>query len=198
GPKDKSKEGDRQLGVPRGTGQGPQRHRRQAVRLGEGRHHRAAVLGRARLRLHRQRRRDPVLDQRPSGPRGARLLPRRALIGGLLTAAILVIAGWTFLNAAVAWAYIAAFVAFEFWLLRALAIGKGPVAAGEAPYWFSAEEAELVGRYRFYFTWPQRAKAASSVLAAIGLTALLLAPWLTYKHAFLQAVVIGVNLFAVA
>jgi hypothetical protein len=112
---------------------------------------------------------------------------------------VLVLAGWTFLNAGVAWAYIAAFVAFEFWLLRALSAGgRAPVTAGEAPYHFSADEAELVGRYRFYFTWPQRAKAASSVLAAIGLTALVLAPWLTYKHAFLQAIVIGVNLFAVA
>jgi hypothetical protein len=112
---------------------------------------------------------------------------------------VLVLAGWAFLNAAAAWAYIVAFVAFEFWLLRALAAGgKGPVTAGEAPYYFTAEEAELVRRYRFYFTWPERARAASSVLAAVGLTALLLAPWLTWKQAFLQAVVIGVNLFAVA
>ena len=112
---------------------------------------------------------------------------------------MLVLAGWTFLNATMAWAYIAAFVAFEFWLLRGIAAaGKGPVPVGETPYHFSADEAELVGRYRFYFTWPARARAASSVLAAVGLTALLLAPWLTYKQAFLQAVVIGVNLFAVA
>jgi hypothetical protein len=112
---------------------------------------------------------------------------------------VLVLAGWTFLDVAMAWVYIAAFAAFEFWLLRAVASGgRGPVAVGEPPYRFSADEAELVGRYRFYFTWPERAKAASSVLAAVGLTALLLAPWLTYKQAFLQAVVIGVNLFAVA
>lgn len=98
-----------------------------------------------------------------------------------------------------AWAYIAAFVAFELWLLRALAgAGRGPVAVGEAPYHFSEDEADLVRRYRFYFAWPSRARTASSVLAAFGLTALLLAPWLTYKHAFLQAAVIGVNLFAVA
>ncbi len=76
--------------------------------------------------------------------------------------------------------------------------GKGAVPAGERPYHFSAEESELVGRYRFYFTYPGRARAASSVLAALGLTALLLAPWLTYKQAFLQAALVGVNLFAVA
>ena len=112
---------------------------------------------------------------------------------------MLVLAGWTFLNATMAWAYIAAFVAFEFWLLRAVAAdGKAPVAVGEAPYHFTDQEAELIRRYRFYFTYPGRARAASSILAAVGLTALLLAPWLTYKQAFLQAIVIGVNLFAVA
>jgi len=36
------------------------------------------------------------------------------------------------------------------------------------------------------------------VLAAVGLSTLLLAPWLTYKQAFLPAAVIGMNLFAVA
>lgn len=112
---------------------------------------------------------------------------------------MLVLAGWSFLNATASWAYVAAFVIFELWLLRAIAAaGKGPVAAGEAPYHFSADEADLIGRYRFYFTYPAHARAASSVLAALGLTALVLAPWLTYKQAFLQAVVIGVNLFAVA
>lgn len=112
---------------------------------------------------------------------------------------MLVLAGWTFLDVAVAWAYIAAFIAFEFWLLRALATGgKGPVVVGEGPYYFSADEAELVGRYRFYFTWPERARAASSVLSALGLTGLALVAWLVYKHAFLQAAVIGVNFFAVA
>lgn len=121
------------------------------------------------------------------------------MLGGLLSAAILVLAGWSFLNAAAAWAYVAAFVIFELWLLRTMvAVGKGPVATGEAPYHFTADEAELIRRYRFYFAYPARAQAASSVLAALGLTALVLAPWLTYKQAFLQAIVVGVNLFAVA
>lgn len=112
---------------------------------------------------------------------------------------MLVVAGWTFLNVTAAWGYIAAFVVFELWLLRAMAAaGKAPVSVGEAPYYFGEDEADLVRRYRFYFTYPARARQASSVLAAVGLSALVLAPWLTYKHAFLQAVVIGVNLFAVA
>ena len=88
---------------------------------------------------------------------------------------------------------------FEFWLLRAVRdVGKAPVTIGEAPYHFTADEADLIQRYRFYFTYPARAQASSSVLAALGLTALVLAPWLTWKQAFLQAIVIGVNLFAVA
>ena len=112
---------------------------------------------------------------------------------------MLVLAGWSFLNVAAAWLYVAAFVLFEFWLLRAVAAGgKAPVAVGEPPYHFSADEAELVGRYRFYFTYPALARESASVLAAIGLTALVLAFWLLYKQAFVQAVLTGVNLLAVA
>jgi hypothetical protein len=36
------------------------------------------------------------------------------------------------------------------------------------------------------------------MLAAIGLSALLLTPWLAYKHAFVPAALIGVNVLAVA
>jgi hypothetical protein len=42
------------------------------------------------------------------------------------------------------------------------------------------------------------AQHAASTLSALGLSTLLLAPWLTYKQAYLPAVIIGVNLFAVA
>ena len=95
--------------------------------------------------------------------------------------------------------YVVLVAAIEFWLARRIrAVGITPVAPLEPPYHFSAEEAELVGRYRFYFTFPTIARDASSVLAAIGLTALLLAPWLTYKGAFFQAALIGANLFMVA
>jgi hypothetical protein len=115
-------------------------------------------------------------------------------------AAILLLAGFAALYPRVmAWAYVAAFMAFELWLLRRMAAaGKGPVAVDEPPYRFSAEEAELVTRYRFYFTYPVVAREASSVLAALGLTAIVLALWLTFVQAFLPAVLIGVNLFAVA
>lgn len=121
-------------------------------------------------------------------------------MGAYGSIAILFLAGWAALDPArTSWLYIGVLVAFELWLLRRIAaVGSGAVAAGEPPYHFSAEEAALVGRYRFYFTYPGIAHEAASVLAALGLSTLLLAPWLTYKFALLQALLLGVNLFAVA
>ena len=52
-------------------------------------------------------------------------------------------------------------------------------------------------RYRFYFTYPVLARDASSILAAVGLSGLVLALWLTFKQAFVPAALIGLNLFAV-
>ena len=120
-------------------------------------------------------------------------------MGGFGSVLVLLLAGWSFLNpGTVSWAYIAAFVAFELWLLRRIAaVGRAPVAPGEPPYQFSDEEAQLVARYRFYFTWPGVAKDASSVLAAIGLTALVLAPWLLFKQALFQAALVAINVLAV-
>jgi hypothetical protein len=120
--------------------------------------------------------------------------------GGLASVAVLLFAGWAALSPQpMAWVYIAVVALFELWLARRVAaVAAGPVMPGEAPYHFSAEEARLVQRYRFYFTYPVIARASSSVLAAIGLTALGLAPWLTYKLDFLPAALIGLNLFAVA
>jgi len=98
-----------------------------------------------------------------------------------------------------AWAYIAVVAAFELWLGRRVASARADaVLAGEPPYHFTEEEARLVQRYRFYFTYPALARGASSILAAIGLTGLVLALWLTYRFAFLPAALIGINLFAVA
>ncbi len=113
--------------------------------------------------------------------------------------AMLILAGWAALRPApMAWVYIAAVLAFEAWLLvRMRSLERGPVAVGEPPYRFSAEEAELVGRYRFYFTYPRLAAQAGSVLAAIGLSAMMLALWLTYRQAFVQAAIVGLDLFAV-
>jgi len=115
-------------------------------------------------------------------------------------AAALTLAGFAALYPRLApWAYIAAFVAFELWLAgRMGAVGKGPVAVNEPPYSFTAEEAELIARYRFYFTYPAIARESASVLSALGLSAIALALWLTFMQALLPAALIGLNLFAVA
>lgn len=120
-------------------------------------------------------------------------------MGPYVTVGMLLLAGWTFLNLKVSWAYLVAIVLFELWLAKRLAAaGRGAPAHGEPPYHFTPEEADFVGRYRFYFTYPQVARQSASVLAALGITALVLVPWLTYKLAFAQAVLVGVNLFLVA
>jgi hypothetical protein len=112
---------------------------------------------------------------------------------------MLILAGWAALTPEpMAWVFIGAFAAFELWLLaRMRSLGSGPAAVGEAPYRFTAEEAEFVGRYRLYFTYPALAAEAGSVLAAIGLSGLVLALWLTFKQAFVQSLLIALNLLAV-
>ena len=116
-------------------------------------------------------------------------------IGGYLSVGVLMLAGWTFLDPGVAWAYLAAAIAFEAWLhARASSMGRHPAAAGEPPYHFSEEEARVVGRFRFYFTETGLARGLASVLAAIGLTAILLAPWLAYRGAALPAGLVLVNM----
>jgi hypothetical protein len=113
---------------------------------------------------------------------------------------VLLFAGWAALSPdPMAWVYIGVVATFELWLVRrVMQAGAGAVEPGKPPYRFSDEEAALVQRYRFYFTYPALARECSSILAAIGLTALGLAPWLTYKRVLLPALLIGVNLFAVA
>jgi hypothetical protein len=98
-------------------------------------------------------------------------------MGGFGTVAVLLLAGWTFLEPALVWAYLAAALAFELWLAWKIAsVGRHPAAAGEAPYGFSEEEAQLVGRFRIWFTDQKLARSLGSILSALGLTALILAP----------------------
>jgi hypothetical protein len=113
--------------------------------------------------------------------------------------AVLILAGWAALDPArMSWAYLAAVVAFEAWLfVRMRAEERGPVPVDEPPYRFTTEEAELIGRYRFYFTFPTLSTQAASVLAAIGLSGMVLALWLSFRQAFVQGALIGLNLFAV-
>jgi hypothetical protein len=119
--------------------------------------------------------------------------------GAYLSLGFLFLGGFAALKPGVLpWVYVAAVLVFEMWLLRRIsAVGSAPVPPGEAPYHFTAEEAALVGRFRFYFTYPEIARHAASALAALGLSAIVLAPWLTFKQALLPAVLIGINLFAV-
>ena len=113
--------------------------------------------------------------------------------------AMLLLAGWAALEPRpMSWVFMAAVAAFELWLAQRMrAVDKGPVAVDEPPYRFTAEEAGLVARYRFYFTYPASAAQAGSVLAAIGLSSALLALWLPFRSAFPEGAVIGLNLFGV-
>ena len=116
----------------------------------------------------------------------------------LLSVVMLLLAGWAALEPRpMAWVFMAAVACFELWLAQRIGARRGPVPVREPPYHFTAEEAELVARYRFYFTWPATAALAGSVLAAIGLSSLLLALWLTYRQAFFEGAALGLNLFAV-
>ena len=121
-------------------------------------------------------------------------------MGGYGAVLVLLLAGWAALNPAfMPWFYIAAVLGFEGWLLlRIRQVGRDPVAVGEPPYAFDEEEAALVGRYRFYFTFPEISRNAASTLSAVGLTALALTPWLLYEVELLPAAIIGLNLLIVA
>jgi hypothetical protein len=113
--------------------------------------------------------------------------------------AMLGLAGFAALYPApMAWAYVAACAIFEFWLMRRMnAVARRPVPVDEAPYRFTAEEAGLVARYRFYFMFPVVARESASVLAALGLSALVLAPWLLFLQHFIPAMLLAMNLLAV-
>ena len=121
-------------------------------------------------------------------------------MGGYASIAFLILGGLAALNpGTVAWVYIGTVVAFELWLVRQIrSAGSGPVQPEAPPYHFTPDEAALVAHHRFYFKYPSMARQSASVLAALGLSSLVLALWLTYKHAFVQAGLIGLNLFAVS
>ena len=122
------------------------------------------------------------------------------MIGAWLSLAVLVLGGFAALHpATLVWVYFAAVLAFEGWLLGIVrSVGRREVRAGEPPYAFGEDEARLVERFPFYFTFPGIARHASSVLAAIGLSSLLLAPWLTFRMAYVPALIAAANLAPVA
>lgn len=120
-------------------------------------------------------------------------------MGAYAALGFLILAGITFLKTDASWLLIAAIAGFEAWLFfRIRKEGNAPAAVGEGPYHFTDEEAALIGRYRFYFTFPEVSRQASSALAAVGLTTLVLVPWMLYKVQFPQAILLGMNLFVVA
>jgi hypothetical protein len=113
--------------------------------------------------------------------------------------AVILLAGLAALYPApMAWAYVVGFMGFEFWLLRRMRRAeRRHVPVDEPPYHFTQDEVRLIARYRLYFIDPAFAREAASVLAALGLTALLLSPWLIFRQAFLPATLIAINLLAV-
>jgi hypothetical protein len=121
-------------------------------------------------------------------------------MGGWISLAVLLLAGFAALHpASITWLYFAAVLAFEGWLFGIVrSVGSPRVAPREPPYHFEADEARLVERYPFYFAFPGISRHSSSVLAAIGLSSLLLAPWLTYRMAYVPALIAAANLLPVA
>jgi len=121
-------------------------------------------------------------------------------MGAWLSLAVLMLAGFAALHPApMVWLYLGALFAVEAWLFGIVrSVRKGHVPAGEPPYDFTDAEARLAQRYPFYFTFPGIAKHASSVLAAIGLSALVLSSWLTWRVAYVPAALAALNLLPVA
>ena len=120
-------------------------------------------------------------------------------MGGWVSLAVFVLAGFAALHPApIAWLYVGAVAVLEGWLFGIMRSATGGrVAAGEPPYRFTEDEARLVGRYPFYFAFPGIAKHASSVLAAIGITSLVLGPWLAYRSSYVPALLAALNLLPV-
>ena len=117
---------------------------------------------------------------------------------GLGALAVAALVGWAFLAPAHgAWAFAAAEFAFLAWLARTLRGAKGAALTARAREPLDADEADIVQRYPFYFARPAAARECASTLAAIGLASLVLVPWLTYKLQWAQALLIGLQLFAV-
>jgi biotin transporter BioY len=118
---------------------------------------------------------------------------------GLGALAVLVVGGWAFLSpAAGAWAFAAAEFAFLAWLARQVRSADAAALHSRAREPLAPDEADLVRRYPLYFARPGFARECASTLAALGLASLVLVPWLTYKLQWVQAILVGVLVFAVA
>jgi len=95
------------------------------------------------------------------------------------------------------WAFAATEFAFLAWLARELRRSDAGALTARAREALDADEADIVQRYPLYFARPAIARECASTLAAVGLASLILAPWLTYKLQFAQAILIAVLIFPV-
>jgi hypothetical protein len=119
---------------------------------------------------------------------------------GIGAVAVISIALWSAIDPSFAsWVYVACFVliAQAGFMIKVANVPQDPVATGEPPYRFDREEAEVVQRYRYYFTYPESAGEIGSTLAAMGFVALMLSPWLAYKGEWIQAVLIGAHVILI-
>jgi len=107
---------------------------------------------------------------------------------------------WSSVDPAFAsWVYVVlvVFLAQAGFAIKILAVAGEPVAVNEPPYHFDRDEAQVIERFRYYFTNPVSAQEIASALSAMGLVALLLSPWLVYKQQLVQAALIGLQVFLI-
>ncbi len=117
---------------------------------------------------------------------------------GLGALGVATLVAWTLLAPqSGGWAFAATECLFLAWLARELRRADAARLKARARAALDADEGEIVQRYPLYFARPALARECASTLAAIGLASLILAPWLTYKVQWLQAILIGIQLFPV-
>jgi len=123
-------------------------------------------------------------------------------VGLLRIACILVIAALTIISfwhpRFASWTFLLIFIllieGYSF-LLVVLARKHSRVAAGQAPHFFSEDEAELVTKFAAHFRYPGITNELSLVVAANALAAVIFVPVLIYKTMYVEAALIGLNWF---
>jgi len=119
---------------------------------------------------------------------------------GIGAVAVISIAAWSAIDPSFAsWVYVACFVliAQTGFMIKTANVPRDPVPVDAPPYHFDRDEADLVQRYRYYFTYPESAREISSTLAAMGIVALALSPWLAFKQHWVQAVLIAAHIILI-
>ncbi|HKU47811.1 MAG TPA: hypothetical protein VJQ58_13065 [Burkholderiales bacterium] len=112
---------------------------------------------------------------------------------------VAVLLGWVFLKPAIgAWAFAGMEFLFLAWLARQVRVIDRAALKARAQAPLEPDEADIVGRYPFYFARTGLARECASTLAALGLASLIAVPWLTYMLVLAPAALIGIQLFLVA